>query len=383
VYVCGMVEKQFPQFHPQEPFFPETARRSLNAAGVRVRTAGQFEREERVLFDSAVTRATLAVTLTYPEFDGRGERNLPSMYLESLLVPRQSARAVRRAPRRQPHPRRPVEIRDTRLLDYIRERTASLSASRLESFLQCPYQSFARQLLRLNAPPLRPDRRLDWNFLRQGDIVHAVLARWWNEGGDIGAVFEEEFARVADAKNIPTSYQTERVRNAMLLDLLQFAANDEWDRGAYRESRSELAIEFPLTESVAIRGKIDRLDVTADGRAVVVDYKYSNAQNLKARLESEDLLQAPLYLMAAQRQFGLTPAAMYYVGLKAKVEYAEWEKPEDWEAQTIRKTLEIVDEMRTGRIEIAPADPDKCRYCDARNICRVETDAAAAMAEGA
>src|SRR5204862_2058046 len=78
VFVCGMVEKQFPQFHRQDPFFPEGARRALNAGGMRVRTAEQFEREERALFDSAVTRGTLSVTLTYPEFDARGERNLPS-----------------------------------------------------------------------------------------------------------------------------------------------------------------------------------------------------------------------------------------------------------------------------------------------------------------
>jgi ATP-dependent helicase/DNAse subunit B len=383
VYVCGMVEKQFPQFHRQDPFFSESARRALNASGVRVRTAEQFDREERALFDSAITRATLAVALTYPEFDGRGERNLPSIFLESVIAPRDQARPVRPEPRRQPAAARPVEIRDTRLLDHVRRRTAALSATRLEDFLQCPYRSFARQLLRLKPPPLRPDRRLDWNFLQQGEIVHTVLARWWQEGGDIGAVFEEEFAKVATAKNIQTSYQTERVRNAMLLDLRQFAADGEWDRTLYLESRIELDFQFPLTESVAIRGKIDRLDVTRDGRAVVIDYKYSNAQNLKARLESEDLLQAPLYLIAAERQFGLAPDAMYYLGVKAKVEYGKWATSEGWEAQTVEKTLRIVDEMRSGRIEIAPADPDKCRYCDARDICRVETGAAAALAEGA
>ena len=55
VFVCGMVEKQFPQFHRQDPFFPDAARCRLNAAGIRVRTAAEFEREERALFDSAVT----------------------------------------------------------------------------------------------------------------------------------------------------------------------------------------------------------------------------------------------------------------------------------------------------------------------------------------
>src|SRR5439155_25282668 len=65
VFVCGMVEKQFPQFHWQDPFFPDAARCRLNAAGIRVRTAAEFEREERALFDSATSRATMLVTLSY------------------------------------------------------------------------------------------------------------------------------------------------------------------------------------------------------------------------------------------------------------------------------------------------------------------------------
>ena len=52
VFVCGMVERQFPRFHQQDPFFPDAARCRLNAAGIRVRTAAEFEREERALFDT-------------------------------------------------------------------------------------------------------------------------------------------------------------------------------------------------------------------------------------------------------------------------------------------------------------------------------------------
>ena len=89
VFVCGLVEKQFPQFHAQDPFFPDPARVRLNAAGIRVRTASELEREERALFDSALSRATMLATLSYPETDARGERNLRSMYLENWLIEEQ------------------------------------------------------------------------------------------------------------------------------------------------------------------------------------------------------------------------------------------------------------------------------------------------------
>lgn len=383
VYVCGMVEKQFPQFHRQDPFFPEAVRRALNVSGVRLRTAEQFEREERALFGSAITRGTIAVTLTYPEFDARGERNLPSMFLESVVAPHDASRAARPAPRRSAPAARTAEIRETRLLAHVRERTAVVSPSKLEAFLQCPYQFFAGGLLRLRPAPPRPDLRLNKNYLRMGEIVHETLARWWTTGGSIVDVFEAVFAEVAAREHIITSYQTERARNAMLDDLRKFAADVQWDRAPYVESRTEQEFEFALTEAVGIRGKIDRLDVRDDGSAVVIDYKYSNAQNTKARLESENLLQAPLYLMAAERKFGFRPDSMYYVGLKAAVEYAQWAAADGWRERAIEKTLRVVEEIRGGRIAVAPADRDKCRFCDAKDICRVETGAAAALAEGA
>ena len=95
VFVCGLIEKQFPKFHPQDPFFGDAARCGLNAAGIRVRTAAEFEREERALFDAAVSRATMLATLSYPEFDARGERTLPSMYLESVMTPAEDSLAAR------------------------------------------------------------------------------------------------------------------------------------------------------------------------------------------------------------------------------------------------------------------------------------------------
>jgi len=55
----------------------------------------------------------------------------------------------------------------------------------------------------------------------------------------------------------------------------------------------------------------------------------------------------------------------------------------DWEARAVEKTLRIVGEIRAGRIAVAPADTDKCRFCDAKDICRIEIGAAVAAAEGA
>ena len=248
--------------------------------------------------------------------------------------------------------------------------------------MQCPFQYFGRRTLRLKAAPSRPEDRLD--FLTQGNIVHEVLAAWWAEPAGRGAAVRGAFSRVMwKTSGFLCGYHTERLRNAMLDDLRGFAADGQWPRGDF-QSRMEEKFVFPLDESLEISGKIDRLDTAPDGRAYVIDYKYSNAQNTKDKLKDENLLQAPLYLMAAEEFFGVKAAGMFYVGLKGGVEYAGWsEIPEGWLERKKEQTLQVVAEIRAGRVDAAPANPDKCRYCEFRDVCRVEVGGAEALAEGA
>lgn len=385
MFVCGMVQKGFPQVPQQSVFFPEEARRQLNAAGIRVRTAADFEREERALFDSAVSRARLLVTVTYPEFDARGDRNVRSLYLDDWAEPEETVLPVRPAPRVTILPPRVAGMQTAPLAEFLRQRTARLSPTRLESFLQCPFQHFAMRTLHLKPPPPRPENRLD--FLTQGEMVHQALAEWFRERQEIEPLFDRIFAAQREKKRIPLSFQTERARNEMLDYLRAFLDHDEWPRGEF-QSRMEQQFEIPLGDWM-LAGKIDRLDEAADGRVFVIDYKYSRAENTRKRLKDENLLQAPLYLMAAERHFGLKPTGMFYIGLKGGIEYVGWSDPEmmesdplpaNWIAETEQRALHIVEEIRAGRVEVAPANPDHCRFCDASDVCRVEVRGAAAPA---
>jgi ATP-dependent helicase/DNAse subunit B len=371
VFVCGLVEKSFPKAHRQDPFFPDAARTRLHAAGIRVRTAAEMEREERRLFDSALTRATMLVTLSYPESDARGERNLRSAYLEDGAIEERKSRLVRPRPRGS-WSAPPAGIRAPRLLEFVGQKTAKVSPTSLESYLQCPFQYFGSRLLRLQPAPPRPEERLD--FLTQGNIVHEVLAQWYAQRQDIAALFEDVFARTLADKQIPAGYHTERLRNAMLDDLIAFARSEPFPPGEF-QSRMEEKFEFALDDSLTISGKIDRLDVAPDDTAYVVDYKYSNAQNTKGRRDNKNLLQAPLYLLAVEKFFGLKAAGMYYIGLKGGVEPAGWEASElepDWLDQARARTLTIVEQIRAGHIDVAPSDRDKCRFCDCADVCRIE-----------
>ena len=390
VFVCGMVEKQFPQFHTQNPFFPDSARCRLSEAGIRVRTAADFERREHALFASAITRATMLVTLSYPEFDSRGDRNLPSLFLEELVLIPEPSLPIRPEPRRLATSRPPAGIEAPALLDVLRTKSARVSPTALESYLQCPFQYFGNRVLRLRAAPLRPERRLD--FLTQGEIVHRVLAALPRDSDArrFEPVFDAAFAQACEQKRIPRAYHTERLRNTMLADLRAFLADRKWPQAGFT-SQTELPFLLPL-DGLEISGKIDRLDVTPDGLAYVIDYKYSAAQRTRSRLTDANLLQAPLYLLAAGRVFGHHPAGMFYIGLKGEILYIGWSQspvgeldhhpfPENWLAAAGERTLAIVRQIRSGRIDVAPADPGQCRHCDCRDVCRVSIRRPAAAGE--
>jgi hypothetical protein len=82
---------------------------------------------------------------------------------------------------------------------------------------------------------------------------------------------------------------------------------------------------------------------------------------------------------------------MFYLGVKGGIEYAGWSAdrsmgarpPENWLEITRARTLRMVEEIRGGRVEILPADRDSCRFCDAKDICRIEVGGVATEAEGA
>ncbi len=392
VFVCGLVERQFPQVHLQDAFFSDAARRGLQGRGIRVRTAADFEREERALFDLALTRASTQATLSYPEFNWRGEANLPSLFLEPLQLTAEEARQVRPRPAYTARPPAPPVIRDPEMLLLLREKTSRLTASGLDSYQQCPFQFFGSRTLRLKPPPPRPAERL--SFLLQGEIVHDVLAQWYVRPQAIEPLFQDVFEKYCSENRIPPGYHTERLRNGMLKDLERFVADTQWPRGEW-ESQMEVAFDFELPlpdgSAVTLAGRIDRLDAAADGRAYVIDYKYSPVARVREKKQGKGM-QAPLYVLALEKALGKKPAGMFFVALKAGLEYQGWSDegrleaeslPGEWVAETTARVQQIVEEMRTGRVAPQPADRSNCRFCDERDVCRIDVRQAAVRAEGA
>jgi len=280
-------------------------------------------------------------------------------------------------------------IHSADLLRVLGETQAEVRPTALESYLQCPFQFFGRHTLRLKGAPLRPEERLD--FLARGKIVHGVIAEWLAARGSIDEIFNRMFREVAQLEHFLASYKTELLRSGMLTDLRRFAQTECWP--ASYQSEVEISCNFELAGGLGIRARIDRLLKAPDGRGFVIDYKYSLTS--KDKVANPDLLQGPLYWLAAERAFGTQPAGMYYCSVRDGVEYAGWGEQPDWLAGTairpfssewlasaIERSVNASRQIMAGRIVPCPSDLSKCRLCDFKDVCRYE-GALTVVAEGA
>jgi PD-(D/E)XK nuclease superfamily len=375
VFVCGLLEKQFPLYISQNPLLGDEPRARLVEAGVRLATTAERQREERFLFELAASRATALAVLSYPVYNAKGEPNLPSFFVEDFPARAEAAVHVRPRPKRARAPERAPVIYDEYLRAWIRQRHRAFSPSRVESFLQCPFQFFGRHTLGLSPAPARPKERFD--PLVQGSVVHEVVAAW-RRGMDVEALFERSFRKAVDEFRLVPGHRTEALRLEMLGNLCRFLAQMPWRDD--RQVRTEVPFEFPLSGDVLVRGRIDRFDVDAEGHAVVVDYKYSSASRLAARMREYDegrRVQGGLYVLAIQRAFHLQPVEMLYWAMRGKLSDPRgWRTAGELEAvaaQAAQLTLESAGRIREGVIHPDPADEAQCEYCEFRDGCRVET----------
>jgi len=379
VFVCGLIERHFPQYHREDPILGDAARRR---AGLD--TAADRQAEERFLFELATTRAIEETILSYPRFNDQGEDTLPSFFLDGELEAVGGRPIV-------PRVERDMDVRhrsgDLRHIEYSPK---TLSPTAIESFQQCPFQFFANKTLRLRRRPPEPRDRLD--LLLQGSILHRALAEWTRApllgAAILDEIFEEECARL----RVPGGYRTEAVRLELLRHFRGFLDDNQFALGW--SMRVEEKFSYPLNPLLTITGRIDRLDTGPGNQALVIDYKYSAGNKIRERVEESSAghaVQGGLYLAAAARTFGLDPVAMLFCGLKKDVTWDGWHVSipglgslgtstthdalrglmEDAESAAVR----VHEAITSGDIAVRPTDTRKCRWCDYCDICRVESAA--------
>ena len=276
----------------------------------------------------------------------------------------------------------------------------------------CPFRAFARH--RLGSEPLEaPHAGLD--ALERGALVHQVLASVWSEletkhaldrisAADLRLMLEAAAgAAVARQKRArPTTLsgrfaEIEKRRLARLaLDWLTL----ERERGDF----SVFAIEARRSIEVGgvrLSGRLDRVDETAGGERIVIDYK-TRSPGIGAWLgERPDEPQLPLYLTATEPDAravafaqvragdmkfvslsadkGLLPGARSLPDGRLKRAEQSWgEQVEAWRSELER----LARGFAAGDAAVDPK-PGACDYCDQKPLCRIhEREAGSVEGDG-
>ncbi len=292
-------------------------------------------------------------------------------------------------------------------------------ASTLEEYDTCSYRWFVGHELRPR--PLGPDPEP----LEDGGLVHEVLERLYRTPPGPGrspteADVDEWIAaahalvrEVAAERGWDMSQAQARIRiarfDAVLARFLRRDArmesplqpDPELLEASFGERPDD---QFPPADLGGFRlhGRIDRIDVAPDRRALIRDYKLSAKVIAGKKLIEEGKLQMPLYLLAA-RGFGLDPIGGLYSPLGASRE----DRPRGLLAKEHKGSLipgetgfhygtdflepdvfdevldgardraaEIVAGMRAGFVDRNPRGDQCPTWCALAPICRIERGAA-------
>ena len=220
------------------------------------------------------------------------------------------------------------------MLRRLREQPA-WSASALEAYAACPVRWFVERHLHAD------DLEAEGEPLARGRFAHETLDRALR-----GLREQTGSARVTPDR---LEAAREQLRRALadVAGRVRLSPNDERRRAALRRLEADLgryleqaahdgagyeprffeaafgpggeegalpAFELPTPDGpVALRGRIDRIDVDASGRrAIVVDYKSTQPKRSGEKWPEERLWQGALYARAAGELLGLEPAGALY-----------------------------------------------------------------------
>ena len=344
LFLCRMQEDVFPDRGRPEPFLGDDERRAINAAsGLRLAPHDDPLAAERQLFYSAVSRPMARLVLSWHTGDDDGEPRVRSPFVDAVLAclepqPEPQTRLLGAigwdsgadlSPRQRDvaagagaGSRVPVAVAvapglgrltDPDVLDGL-ARQDGWSASALELWARCPVRWFAERHL---APQsLDPEAEP----LGRGAVAHEVLERTYHALS--GALTDERLPEAealvidglrAAVRDRPLSVDPRREvaeRHRLEADLLRYVTHAAGAGSAFVPQHFELRFgvhgadhpAIDVGDGLVLRGIIDRVDVSPDGReAIVIDYKGRAKLPSWTGWEADGRLQAGLYALVLRQ----------------------------------------------------------------------------------
>jgi ATP-dependent helicase/nuclease subunit B len=249
-----------------------------------------------------------------------------------------------------------------------------VSPSGYNSLVACPYQFYARHMLRLNE---LDEVREELDKRDYGTWVHAALQRFHDEFKSLleheREVVEAALRRIS-AEVFAGALAHDYLAQAWLLRWqAQIPAYIDWqlanERAGWRYSGAETEFEIGVMESLTLRGRIDRIDYQSEDMEAlrVLDYKTQAVAPLRNKLkEPGEDVQLACYA------HDLHASEAAFVALDGgKVDAVT--PPHDI-AELARLNIErlkrVFERMHQGAALPAHGAESVCGYCEMRGLCR-------------
>ena len=271
-----------------------------------------------------------------------------------------------------------------------------MSATLLETFAACPRRHFLERTLGLkDSEPLQETE--DLSALDHGSLVHDVLDElfrrgphpashtepWAQESLDlVPELVDSQIARFRRRGRTGERLPMAIKRDDVIRIVRRLLHEDDRRRAAEQTVQThsehpfgsddipEVAVPLSDGRIVRFRGKIDRIDLSADGtRSLVVDYKTGTKESLGAvqtKMKNGSRLQLPLYAVAARQLFPEAEVSARYWFVNDAAKYSTVDFPPS--ALGTDSLGHVVEELVYGLEKgIFPAHPGKnavnCSFC--------------------
>jgi len=400
LFLCGLQGGTFPASPGAEPFLGEDDRRELaQASGLRL-ALGDDAGAERYLLYACVSRPEELLCLSWHTADDDGGPSAPSSYLDEVRAlftedlwrqrrrrplgavgwpgpgePPTAAAALAPAPPadRRPPPL-PGPLRNPEVLAGLAE--APWSPSGLETWIACPMKWFVQRLLR--ADDLEPEPEP----LTRGSLLHDVLETTHRRLAERTGSARLSPARLGLAQRLMREALAERLaersltarpereaaaRRRLEVDLERYLDHIAREGSPWEPAELELSFGFEaddhpavsLDDGVRVRGRIDRVDVSPRGEAIVYDYKGRNVPD-PARWVSEGRVQIAIYMLAVSQLLDLRVVGGFYQptsgrDLRPRGVLVADLAPELTTVNGDRRGADAVDELQQAALAVARA----------------------------
>ena len=261
---------------------------------------------------------------------------------------------------------------------------ARVSVSAYGSLIVCPYQFFARHLLKLNE---QDQVREEFEKRDYGEWVHRLLHRFHEAFpritgvararlvGTLHALAEEEFAAALEFNYLSLGWKlrwADMVESYLDWQLEREADGWQWQAGELRGATE--------VGGVVLNGRLDRIDRAPDESFEVLDYKTQSVSALRAKVKDagEDV-QLAVYSML-QAEHGETGAS--FVSLDGDAVATVPANPNHLPEDEWQRVTQLFDSLRNGAGMPANGIASACKYCEMRGLCRRDVWADTPDAEG-